>query len=101
MEADSETAVEEETLEPQFDTQTACRVCGHHNREGNKFCGACGIALVTDPPGAHAESQAQRSSSVTPASLTPVSQQYDLSQTPSPGREAVDEVHPPAGAAPG
>ena len=23
----------------------ACRVCGHRNREGNKFCGACGLPL--------------------------------------------------------
>jgi len=25
----------------------ACKVCGHRNREGNKFCGSCGSALST------------------------------------------------------
>lgn len=25
----------------------ACKVCGHRNREGNKFCGSCGSALGT------------------------------------------------------
>ena len=50
MEADSEPAAEEATLEASVNVHTACRVCGHHNREGNKFCGACGIALVNEPP---------------------------------------------------
>src|SRR5258706_15933127 len=41
MEADSETVAsevvaEDETLETSVDAQTACRVCGHQNRAGNK-----------------------------------------------------------------
>src|ERR1700676_1198398 len=39
MKMDSETAVEETTPDTTFDAPTACPSCGHHNREGNKFCG--------------------------------------------------------------
>ena len=90
MEADSETAVEEETLEPQFDTQTACRVCGHHNRESNKFCGACGILLGTEPPGQSTQafsSQDSLASSVDAGS-----------ETATPPSAPVEEVHPSPGA---
>ncbi len=27
----------------------ACHACGHHNREGNKFCGMCGLPLGAAP----------------------------------------------------
>src|ERR1700684_1047302 len=50
MEADSEPAAADATLEHSGNAQTACRVCGYHNREGNKFCGACGVLLGTEPP---------------------------------------------------
>ena len=49
MEADFEHVTEHESLEPTNDPQTTCRVCGHHNRSGNKFCGSCGILLGTEP----------------------------------------------------
>jgi uncharacterized protein (TIGR02246 family) len=90
MEADSETAAEDDALEPSVSAHNACRVCGHHNREGNKFCGACGIALGTEPP-----------ESPTHASRTLASPTLDdepVPQTPPPAPEAVDEVHPAAGA---
>jgi ketosteroid isomerase-like protein len=34
------------------DPTVVCGVCGYHNREGNKFCGMCGIAVeaVDDAP---------------------------------------------------
>lgn len=43
MEADSELSSEDaiESAKPTF----ACRICGHQNREGNKFCGSCGGSL--------------------------------------------------------
>ena len=28
-------------------TTVACKVCGYHNREGNKFCGMCGATVNT------------------------------------------------------
>jgi uncharacterized protein (TIGR02246 family) len=40
MKMDSETAVQE-TLQP--GQSVACPSCGHLNREGNKFCGMCGL----------------------------------------------------------
>jgi ketosteroid isomerase-like protein len=90
MEADSETAVEEETLEPQFDTQTACRVCGHHNREGNKFCGACGILLGTEPPGQSTQTFSSQDSLASSVDAGP--------ETATPPSAPVEEVHPSPGA---
>jgi len=48
-EADAEQAVDDTAEGLSADSITiVCRVCGYHNREGNKFCGMCGIA-VPDP----------------------------------------------------
>ena len=89
MEADSETVAEEETLESQFDTQTACRVCGHHNREGNKFCGACGILLGTEPPGQSTQAFSSHS----------LASSVDAGpETANPPSVPVEEVHPSPGA---
>jgi uncharacterized protein (TIGR02246 family) len=84
MEADSVTVAEDATRETSVGVHTACLVCGHHNREGNKFCGACGIALGSEAtqPATHA------SSTLDEPAL----------QTPPPASEATDEVHPPPGA---
>jgi hypothetical protein len=91
MEADSEPVAEDGALEDTVDAQVACRVCGHHNREGNKFCGACGIAIGTEPP-----QPATHTSPVhTPAALD--NHQDTLPQTPPPAPEPTDEVHPAAG----
>jgi uncharacterized protein (TIGR02246 family) len=90
MVADSETVAEESTADAGLDSHQACGVCGHHNRIGNKFCGACGIALGTEPP--QAAAQASPSSPVVgdDENLPP--------QTPPPVPEVTEEVHPPAGA---
>jgi len=95
MEADSEPVAEDAMLETSVDTHNACRVCGHHNRAGNKFCGACGIALGTEPPQS-AVSASPVSSAPTPA--VPALDEELLPQTPPPAPEAADEVHPAAGA---
>jgi uncharacterized protein (TIGR02246 family) len=91
MEADSETAAEDATLEIAADPQNACRVCGHQNRAGNKFCGACGLALGTELP-----QSATRSS---PALDSPAvaNREESVPRTPPPAQEAADEVHPAAG----
>jgi len=91
MEADSEPVAEDATLETGVHAQVACRVCGHHNREGNKFCGACGIALGIGPPesGTHA--------SPTPESPALDRHEEPVPQTPPPAPEAADEVHPAQG----
>ena len=41
MRMDSEAAAEETTVAG----SVACPSCGHHNREGNKFCGMCGLPV--------------------------------------------------------
>jgi ketosteroid isomerase-like protein len=91
MEADSEPVAEDGALEDTVDAQVACRVCGHHNREGNKFCGACGIAIGTEPP----QPATHISPVHTPAALD--NYQDTLPQTPPPVQEPTDEVHPAAG----
>jgi len=92
MEADSETVAEDETLENGVDTQTACRVCGHHNRTGNKFCGACGLLLGTEPP-----ELAGHVSSIQ-ASHSPIVDEEPSIQAPPSAPEGTQEVHPGPGA---
>ncbi len=43
MESDAETSVEQ-AVAGSVPT-TVCAACGHRNREGNKFCGGCGVSL--------------------------------------------------------
>ena len=81
MEADSETVAEEAVDSEAGDD--ACRVCGHHNRAGNKFCGGCGAAL-----------EAESAAAQEPAAS---SDNRSQPETPPSGREAAPEVHPPAG----
>jgi uncharacterized protein (TIGR02246 family) len=45
MKMDSETAAEETTQRPSHGPSTPCPSCGHQNREGNKFCGMCGLTI--------------------------------------------------------
>ncbi len=49
METDSEALAEETTLKASPNAAT-CAVCGHRNREGNKYCGACGLLLAAEMP---------------------------------------------------
>jgi uncharacterized protein (TIGR02246 family) len=96
MEADSEAAAEDATFEPASDPRNACGVCGHHNREGNKFCGMCGLPLGTEP--------AKSPDATQPTLASPTLDNYEdfLPQTPPPAPETAhsgttDEVHPPPG----
>ena len=46
-EADAEQAADDTAQELAGDSATiVCRVCGYRNREGNKFCGMCGVTVV-------------------------------------------------------
>jgi uncharacterized protein (TIGR02246 family) len=95
MEADSETVAEDAALEPSLNSYHACGVCGYHNREGNKFCGMCGLPLKAAPP--------ESPDAATPALAfsTPGSHTLEdepLSQTPPPAAEPTQEVHPMPGA---
>jgi uncharacterized protein (TIGR02246 family) len=91
MEADSEPVAEDASLETAVDPQDICRVCGHHNRTGNKFCGACGIALGTEAV------QLTTHATSTLDSPTVENHEEPVPQTPPPAPEAADEVHPSAG----
>ncbi len=88
MEADSETVAEGGMLDTTLSAQVTCRVCGHHNREGNKFCGACGLPLG----GGAADS---------PTGAAPVAASAVFSSTvddESGDSAAAQEVHPTPGA---
>jgi ketosteroid isomerase-like protein len=93
MEADSEAVAERESDGSSVDAQTACSVCGHHNRSGNKFCGACGILLGTEPP----EPANLASQPVSPGDF----EDESLRQAPPPAPEAAQEVHPSSGSSAG
>jgi len=90
MEADSEMVAEAATLETSVGASNACGSCGHHNREGNKFCGMCGIALGTAP------AQSTDATSRPPALPTPGKDEAPWAQTP-PAAPEVAEVHPSPG----
>src|SRR5579863_8340429 len=88
MEADSEAVAEEATPETTVEAQAACPVCGHRNREGNKFCGACGLVLGTEPV-----------ESPTMNSPAPESPAFDHESLPETAQMAdAHEVHPLPGA---
>ncbi|MGA8618632.1 MAG: nuclear transport factor 2 family protein [Candidatus Sulfotelmatobacter sp.] len=89
LEADSEAAAEDERLETTPNAQITCGVCGHHNREGNKFCGACGLPLASLGPDL-------------PAHESSVAALDDEAprRTPPPPLAEAHEVHPAPGAPP-
>jgi uncharacterized protein (TIGR02246 family) len=96
MEADSEPVAQNATLETSAGGQIPCRVCGHHNRAGNKFCGACGLALGASPQSA----DSAPASLFTPVGSDRVGGDEIPPQTLPPAAESAHEVHPPS-AAPG
>lgn len=89
MRMDSETAVEETTPQTTLGSSTACHACGHHNREGNKYCGMCGLPVEAAP-----------NQSPTLESPSPEAFEDDepLPQTPLPAPQVTHEVHAPADA---
>jgi uncharacterized protein (TIGR02246 family) len=87
MESDSETVAQDATREASV-SLPACPVCGHRNRAGNKFCGACGLPLgPLSPDSARAA-----------ATPNPANNEGTSLQTPPPEPEAKDELHPAPGA---
>ncbi|MFZ0770935.1 MAG: DUF4440 domain-containing protein [Candidatus Sulfotelmatobacter sp.] len=92
MKMDSETAVEETTPQT-IGSSAVCPSCGHHNREGNKYCGMCGLPAEAAPSAPAPESSALES-----AGLELPDFARELVQSPLPAPEAGAEVHLPAGA---
>jgi uncharacterized protein (TIGR02246 family) len=95
MEADSEPSAEDAALESTVEAHIACSVCGHHNRKGNKFCGACGIVLGGEMLGAE---MPRPSTEASPPRTSSVVDEEPFPQTPPVVLVAADEVHPAAGA---
>jgi uncharacterized protein (TIGR02246 family) len=102
MKMDSETTVEETTEQAAATSTVACATCGHHNREGNKFCGMCGLLVDGSSP---AGSTAAPSAAVGAANESPVIAVPKL-ELPDFARELVEsspsapegaaEIHSPA-----
>jgi len=99
MEADSETAAEDAAPQTLVSASTACRVCGHHNRQGNKFCGMCGLLIEAAPDQTAApESPSVESPHIESTALELPDFAKELAQIPAPAPDPAQEVHPPAGA---
>ncbi len=101
VETDSEAVVEEATLGITESVQHACRVCGHQNRVGNKFCGMCGLPLSDDPGevGEFAPPAAVHAEIPMPAPIAPEAHVPNVVEDFTPPPEAAAaEFHPAAGA---
>ncbi len=113
MEADSERVAEEITPETHSVAHKACRVCGHHNRDGNKFCGACGLLLGTEAPAQSLDSSLAPTALASPmpfdqgepAPPAPITHAQithaRIAQTQPSAPEDTHEIHPSPGAAAG
>jgi ketosteroid isomerase-like protein len=94
MEADSEGVAENAAVESSLKASVSCSACGHRNREGNKFCGVCGVALQSQAP-----SQVAAPSEISglhDSSARAAADQVD--PYPGAGPEAAEEIHPAPGA---
>ncbi|MGA7219116.1 MAG: DUF4440 domain-containing protein [Candidatus Sulfotelmatobacter sp.] len=93
LQSDSETVAEETTAESSVSAMIPCHACGHQNRAGNKFCGACGIALGALQPPLSPDPPFENL-------LTPVGGEV-AHQSALPAKQEHGEVHPASGAAAG
>jgi uncharacterized protein (TIGR02246 family) len=104
MEADSQNAAEDVAPHTVHSVSTPCRICGHHNREGNKFCGMCGLSIESTPDESQERQSLERQSDVleSPEFESPALELPDfakgLTQTPPPAADPEHEVHPSNGA---
>jgi uncharacterized protein (TIGR02246 family) len=102
MKMDSETAAEETAPQTTLQASNICSACGYRNREGNKFCGMCGLSVetVADESSASASQQFELPNFGLPVP-GPAAFEDDLARIPHQAREAEREVHPSPDAAPG
>jgi ketosteroid isomerase-like protein len=102
MEADSEGVAENAAIEINLQASIACHACGHRNREGNKFCGVCGVTLQPEASASSPDSTPRPSDiSALDHSVTPVMADEMAEESQPPVPEAVDEAHPTRGTAHG
>jgi len=93
METDSQAAAEESALEIEEPATVACSVCGFHNRQGNRFCGACGARLDS---AAQIEAPIEESPSTSAGETSQPA--LDTEPFPSDEPQPLPEVHPAPGA---
>jgi ketosteroid isomerase-like protein len=100
MESDSETVAVEAAVNA--NSASICGACGHRNREGNRFCGSCGLPLerATEMPLpatgiASAASASNSFATEAPAFSEP--DVHDRALNEAAGADSADEVHPAAG----
>ncbi len=100
MKMDSETAGEETALQTVLASSAACPSCGHQNRQGNKFCGMCGLPIDSAGERPPAASQISEIPALDSPDATIASLVRELTQAPSAHSQA-QEIHPPDGASSG
>lgn len=93
METDSQAAAEESALEISEPASVACSVCGFHNRQGNKFCGACGTSLDTATQVEASIEESPSASALEAPTPSAEAQPFESQLPPS-----AHEVHPAPGA---
>lgn len=105
MKMDSETAVEQTAPQTTL-SSTACPACGHHNREGNKFCGMCGMpsemsgeSLASESPAVGGPTLGSSPSESIQAALSDFPKERIATPLSTP--EPPSEVHPVEGSNPG
>ncbi len=98
MKMDSETAVEETTPQTLPGSSAACPSCGHQNRQGNRFCGMCGLPLDSAGQQSHAGSANSEPAALDSPDETIASLVKELTQT-QPAAPQAREVHPQEGVA--
>jgi ketosteroid isomerase-like protein len=91
IESDSEAVAEKSVPESDLNDQIACHDCGHQNRQGNKFCGACGALIGAAPAGEETQSFA---TAPAPRSAYSIPEEATVPQTPPPAPELTPEAHP-------
>lgn len=91
MRMDSEAAAEETT----HARSVACPSCGHPNREGNKFCGTCGLSIA----GANAQSNGSERQDLGATSSAKLEREERAQQVPF--EEPLQEIRPPENLPPG
>jgi len=91
-EADAEDAANDVAQEPMNDSTVACKVCGHLNRPGTKFCGMCGISIADAEKAASGLSVAHESSPSTAMTLPP-NAFPELEMRPPTTRPTGNETH--------